>query len=47
MAVSHFPKKEVIHMTNEMIYLLMLLIGKSDIISVTVNNSTVVIRIKK
>lgn len=34
-------------MSNEMINLLLLLIGKSDIISVTVNNSTVIIRIKK
>ena len=34
-------------MSKEMIYLLLLLIGKSDIISVTVNNSTVIIRIKK
>lgn len=34
-------------MSNELIYLLLLLIGKSDIISITVNLNTVVIRIKK
>lgn len=34
-------------MSSEMIYLLLLMIGKSDVISVTVNSKTVVIRIKK
>lgn len=46
-AVSTLLKKGVIHMSDEEIYFILRLIRSGIIFSVTVNQSTVIIRIKK